>query len=81
MNMKEAKIRLMELAGDRYHKITYSLSDSGRGDASQKCTVYVDGFGSCESGFWEGALIEIESAMSGNPRITEDLPTCARKID
>ena len=39
MNMKEAKERLMQIAGDKYHCIKYELTDNGKGEASQKCSA------------------------------------------
>lgn len=81
MNMAEAKLKLMELARKpnpermEYHTMEYKICDHGRGDTSQTCKVYVNGFGSFEAPYWEHALQAMEDAILGKPKISEDIPT------
>lgn len=78
MNMKEAKQKLMDLAGKEYHSIEYKLDDHGNGNVGQTCKVYVHNHGSFEAPHWDAALAGLESAMSGAPKVTEDVPVSKR---
>ncbi len=90
MKITEAKQKLMQLAEGQYHSLEYSITDTGRGSASQKCKVYIDGHGSFEAPHWEAALSGLEEVINGRPAISEDLPlsgpaeditTAAQQID
>jgi hypothetical protein len=74
MNMAEAKQKLMEMADGKYHSIEYKLNDHGKGSFNQECNVYIDGYNHYKGAHWEDALAQLESAMSGKPAISEDLP-------
>lgn len=74
MKIADAKQKLMDLAAGKYHSLEYSITDTGRGNANQKCKVYIDGHGSFEAPHWEAALNGLEEAINGRPAISEDLP-------
>lgn len=74
MNMAEAKQKLMKIAGKEYHSIEYKMNDHGNGNVNQTCTVYMHGHGSFEAPHWDAAIAALESAVSGGPKITEEIP-------
>lgn len=74
MKMAEAKQKLMDLAGNEYHSIEYKVDDTGRGNVTQTCKVYMHGQGSFEAPHWDACIAALESAVSGKPKITEDIP-------
>lgn len=79
MNMAEAKAELMKLANGKYHSMDYSINDNGKGHNSQECTVYIEDIGSFKAAYWETALNDMRSAVSGAPKISEDLPLSKAK--
>ena len=74
MKIAEAKQRLMEIANGKYHALEYKIDDHGQGNISQTCKVYLTGYGHFESNHWESALMQLEDAMGGKPKLSEDLP-------
>ncbi|MGB3222498.1 MAG: hypothetical protein WBB23_06835 [Desulforhopalus sp.] len=79
MKMAEAKQKLMDLAAGKYHSMEYSIDDHGNGNVSQKCKVYIDGYGHSTAAHWDTAIQQITDTVSGKPLISEDLPVSSKE--
>lgn len=74
MNMAAAKLKLMQIAGNEYHAIKYQMTDTGKGSASQECSVYINDIGWHEGKTWESAFFSLQEAMTKETQQFEGLP-------
>ena len=62
MTFKEAKNKLKEIAGGKYHSIYYQLTETASGELFQSCTLYIGTDPQISSyKTWEEAFLARES--------------------
>ena len=64
MTFAEAKKRLKLLAGGRFHKLIFGLTEFHNGDHEVECITYVDGYGHHTASTWEGSFVLISDALN-----------------
>lgn len=74
MTFREAKDKLKELAGGRYHRLSYELTEHSSGKLEAECRLYIDP--KISSGYqstWEEAFAELQKVMNPLKRDHIDL--------
>ena len=69
MQIKEAHVRLKELAGDKYCSTQYEMTSypANNNHEGTNCRVYIAGYGNIEESTFTLALAEMERRVTGNP--------------
>jgi len=63
MKFSEAKDRLKELAGGRYHSIHFEMSEYTTGEQETECWLYIDDRCSVKGQTWEQAFCKMEERL------------------
>lgn len=76
MNIAEAKQKVMDIAGGKFHSLQYIVNDLGDGCVNQICKVYIEGFQLSKARYWETAIDKLAEEINGrsNAIISEDMP-------
>jgi len=69
MKFNEAKDKLKNLAGRKYHSLSYELTEFAGGGLQAKCWAYVDPSIATEGSNWKDVLDKMEIELKGKSQV------------
>ena len=75
MKFQQAAEKLKEMAGGKYHSISYEMTTYASGDQRASCKMYIEGLGwTSDVPTWESALDYAQAMLDGTNIDTAQAP-------